>query len=660
MATQAAPEPEKDGAPDKEKAALEAEVARLAGELEALREREEMYRSAAKLSSRLVWCADADGRLVTISPLFESLTGVDPEEGWLKVAHPDDRPHVRERWEHSVRTGEPYKVEFHSLMKDGTTRMVLSRAVPVRDKQGRILRWYGSTEDIEEEWQAQCARRDALARLRESEELHRFTVELTRQIVWSVEPDGSGLTLSARYYELTGMAPGGDPSEFVHPDDRDHVFMTWVAALESGQPFSDECRLRMKDGGYRYFRLRAAPLRNADGQIVRWYGMTEDIHEERVAEHAHRDVAERYRLAIQATNDAVWDYDIANGMIDWSDDSAGMFRSENRPIGRTTIKWWEDHIHPDDRAAVADSLVEAIASGETHWSATYRFIRDDGSQADMLDRGFIIRDAAGGAVRAVGAMADMTERNRTEAEIRRVQAELIHVSRLSAMGAMASALAHELNQPLAAVSNYISGARRIAGSHPAPPAALLDALNAAASGAHRAGEIVRRLRELVSRGNVAMMVEDLPRLIDEAGVLGFVDENWLGIRHRVELDPRAQWVKADRVQIQQVLINLIRNAVEAMEHGQQREIVISTHAAGEGMVEIRVADSGPGIAPEHLDTLFSQFMTTKSGGMGIGLPICRTIVEGHGGKIWAENRPEGGARFRFTLQAARPQKSRRS
>jgi two-component system sensor kinase FixL len=660
MAAQAAPQPGKDGAPDKEKAALEVEVARLSRQLEALREREEMYRSAAKLSNRLVWCADAGGRLVAISPLFESLTGVDPEEGWLKVAHPDDRPRVREQWEHSVSTGEPYNVEFRSLLKDGTPRMVLSRAVPIRDAQGRILRWYGSTEDIEEEWQAQSARRDALARLSESEELHRFTVELTRQIVWSVEPDGSGLTLSARYYELTGMATGGDPSEFVHPDDREHVFMTWVAALESGQPFADECRLRMKDGSYRYFRLRAAPQRNADGQIVRWYGMTEDIHEERVAEHAHRDVAERYRLAIQATNDAVWDYDIANGMIDWSDDSAEMFRSQNRPIGRTSIKWWEDHIHPDDRDAVANSLLQAIASGDTHWSATYRFIRDDGSQADMLDRGFIIRDAAGKAMRAVGAMADMTERNRAEAEIRRVQAELIHVSRLSAMGAMASALAHELNQPLAAVSNYISGARRIAGSHPAPPAALLDALNAAASGAHRAGEIVRRLRELVSRGNVAMMVEDLPRLIDEAGVLGFVDEKWLGVRHRVDLDPRAQWVKADRVQIQQVLINLIRNAVEAMEQGKEREIVISTHAAGENMVEIRVADNGPGIAPEHLDTLFSQFMTTKSGGMGIGLPICRTIVEGHGGKIWAENRPEGGARFRFTLQAARPQKSRRS
>ena len=660
MAARAAPQPGTGGALKDEKAALQAEVARLSGELEALRDREEMYRRAAKLSGRLVWSADADGRLLEISPLFESLTGVDPKESWFEVAHPDDRPQVRARWEQCVRTGENYSIECRSLMKNGATRMVLSRAVPVRDEQGRILRWYGSTEDIEDEWQAQCARREALARLRESEELHRFTVELTRQIVWSVEPDGSGLSLSSRFYELTGMEPDGDAAEFVHPNDREHVFSTWVACLESGQPYSDECRLRMKGGDYRYFRLRAAPLRGADGQIVRWYGMTEDIHEERVAERAHRDVEERYRLAVQATNDAVWDYDIANGMIDWSDDSAEMFRFEKRPIGRTTIKWWEDHIHPDDREAVADSLLKATAEGETRWSATYRFIRDDGSQADMLDRGFIIRDAAGKAVRAVGAMADMTERNQAEAEIRRMQAELIHVSRLSAMGAMASALAHELNQPLAAVSNYLSGARRIAGNHPAPPAELLDALSAAASGAHRAGEIVRRLRELVSRGTVAMMVEDLPRLIDEAGVLGFVDEKWLGIRHRVALDPRAQWVKADRVQIQQVLINLIRNAVEAMEHGKDREIVISTHVASENMVEIRVADSGPGIAPEHLDSLFSQFMTTKSGGMGIGLPICRTIVEAHGGKIWAENRPEGGARFSFTLMAGRAQKPRRS
>ena len=411
--------------------------------------------------------------------------------------------------------------------------MVLSRAVPVRDEDGHIQRWYGSTEDIEEEWQAQCARREALQRLRESEELYRFTVELTQQIVWSVEPDGTGLTLSRRFYELTGTDPGDDAALSLHPDERERVVSTWRACLESGHAYADECHLRMKDGSYRSFRLRAAPLRDAEGHIVRWYGMTEDIHEERTAER------------------------------------------------------------------------------------------------------------------------------RAEDEIRRMQSELIHVSRLSAMGAMASALAHELNQPLAAISNYLSGARRLASKPDAPdrPDALIEALSQAASGAQRAGEIVRRLRELVARGAVAVVDEHLPRLIEEAGVLGFVDAKLLGVRHRLALDRTAQWVRADRVQIQQVLINLIRNAVEAMQHSRTREIVISTRLLEDEMVEVAVADSGPGIAAEHMESLFSQFMTTKSGGMGIGLPICRTIVEGHGGKIWAENRPEGGALFRFTLPAAEPPES---
>jgi two-component system sensor kinase FixL len=272
----------------------------------------------------------------------------------------------------------------------------------------------------------------------------------------------------------------------------------------------------------------------------------------------------------------------------------------------------------------------------------------------MFDRGFIMRDAEGRAVRAVGAMADLTERKRAEAEIRRMQSELIHVSRLSAMGAMASTLAHELNQPLAAVSNFISGARRIAEKSDTP-LDLIGALEAASSGAQRAGEIVRRLRELVSRGTVSVQSEDLPRLIEEACVLGFVDEKLHGTSHRIELDPAARWVMADRVQIQQVLINLIRNAIDAVGQSRTREVAIATRADG-SQIEISVADTGPGIAPEHLESLFSRFMTTKSGGMGIGLPISRTIVELHGGKIWTENRPEGGALFRFTLPKATPPK----
>ncbi len=638
---------------------MKAELDGLQAEQERLRESEKMYRLAAEVGGRMVWSSDRDGNVTAMSRVFRSLTGVEEAltagSGWLAFVHAEDRDRVAERWVQSMRTGEPFSAEFRSLLKDGRVRWVVSRAVAVRDDKGEIQRWYGSTEDIHDEWEARRSREEALARLRESEELHRLTVELTQQIVWSTDPDGTGLVLSSRYYDMTGMKLGSDALFSIHPDDRDRINETWQACLDAGTSWNDELRLQGSDGNYRYCRVRAAPLRDAEGHILRWYGVTVDAHEERLAEEARRDVEERYRLAVKATNDAVWDYDLRAGTIDWSDNSADIFGRPGEPIGRTSIGWWEERIHPDDRAATDASLKAAIDRGASHWSATYRFLKGDGSYADIFDRGFIIRSDDGEPVRAVGAMADLTQRHEAEAEIRRIQAELIHVSRLSAMGAMASTLAHELNQPLAAVSNFISGARRLAEKGGGARDHLLGALEAAATGAQRAGEIVRSLRELVSRGTVSVQAENLPRLIEEASVLGFVDAKLHGIRHRLELDPAARWVLADRVQIQQVLINLIRNAIEAMTQSTEREVVIASRATGRE-IEVSVADTGTGIAPEHVESLFSRFMTTKTGGMGIGLPISRTIVELHGGKIWAANRPEGGAVFRFTLPKARPSK----
>jgi two-component system, LuxR family, sensor kinase FixL len=246
----------------------------------------------------------------------------------------------------------------------------------------------------------------------------------------------------------------------------------------------------------------------------------------------------------------------------------------------------------------------------------------------------------------------LTERHRAEAEIRRIQAELIHVSRLSAMGALASTLAHELNQPLAAVTNFVRGSRRIAEIADSPREVLVDALANAEVAARRAGDIVRRLRDLVAHGKVAVGSEHLPTLVDEACMIAFIDEDARGIRHQLRLDPGAQWVRADRIQIQQVLINLIRNAIEAIGDGARREVVITTRARG-SLIEIEVADTGPGIAAANPDDLFSEFMTTKSGGMGLGLPISRTIVEAHGGQIEARNREEGGAAYSFTLPRVR-------
>jgi two-component system, LuxR family, sensor kinase FixL len=655
-------------------ARLEAENAALRGELERLkadhvrlRESERMYRFSAEIGRRLVWAADQDGAVIAMSRIFETLTGVSEEqvrkEGWIQMVHPDDRAALLEHWQHCLHTGDFFQAEFRGLLPGGIVRWGQSRAIAVRDKAGAIRCWYGSTKDIHDERESARARAEAEERLRESEELYRYTVELSQQLAWTATPKGRLLTLSPRFYSLTGIDPSVPPDEgwqrAIHPEDFDPVTRYWQVALERGLPHNSEFRVRMADGSYRLYSVRAAPRRDADGRIVRWYGTTEDIHEQRQADLARREVEERYRLALQATNDAIWDYDIEHGTVAWSDMASEIIGS-NEPPGTTSIAWWEERIHHDDRFRVIASLQRAIQEQGLRWSETYRFQRDDGSYADILDRGFIIRDSQGRGVRAVGAISDLTERRRAEAEIRRMQAELIHVSRVSAMGTMASTLAHELNQPLTAVTNYVRGARRMMEREGPVEEDLGEALRAAEAGALRAGEIVRRLRELVSRGSVSAGLEDLGRMIDEAGVLAFVDEHLHGITHEVDLDPKARWVRADRIQVQQVLINLIRNAVQAMQESARREILVSARPVAD-MVEVRVADTGAGIAPEHMDSLFSHFMTTKQEGMGIGLPISRTIVEAHGGRIWAEAREGGGAVFCFTLpRAKRSIDSRRS
>ena len=496
-------------------------------------------------------------------------------------------------------------------------------------------------------------REAAQAKLRESEELYRYTVELSQQLAWTADVHGTTETISARFAEITGT--GGTPPHqawisVVHPDDIAAVADRWERSVRTGLPYTDEFRMRVGDRTYRTFRARAAPRRDEQGRIIRWYGFTEDIEDQRQEQAARLVAEERYRLAARATKDAIWDADLESGEIHWNNSEAQVFGHPYEAI--TPMSWWEDHVHREDRERVLQSFRSAVAGDHDRWSGSYRFLRGDGQYAEVFDRGFIIRDAQGKALRAVGAMMDITERLRAEAELRRLQAELIHISRLSAMGTMASTLAHELNQPLTAISSYIRGSCRLLEESGGGAAPALEALKSAEAGALRAGEIVRRLRELVSRGTVSVKPERLATLVEEACVLGFVDEQKRGVSHRLELDPDAAWITADRIQVQQVLINLIRNAVQATQGQERREVTIRSSALPQGYVEIQVEDTGSGIAPEVREALFSPFHGTKADGMGIGLSISRTIVEAHGGKISAEDGPSGGAIFRFTLPRA--------
>ena len=251
-----------------------------------------------------------------------------------------------------------------------------------------------------------------------------------------------------------------------------------------------------------------------------------------------------------------------------------------------------------------------------------------------------------------GFVRDLTERQQAEARFQELQADLVRVSRLTALGEMASALAHELNQPLTAIANYMKGARRLLATDTAAKDRVVEAVDRAAEQALRAGVIIRRLRDFVARGETERRIEDLPKLIEEASALALVGAREHGIRVRFSVGPAADRVLADKVQVQQVLLNLIRNAVDAMEATAVRALGITAAPVDRDHVQVTISDTGPGISPEVADQLFQPFITTKRSGMGVGLSISRTIIEAHGGRIWFEANSAGGTDFHFTLQRA--------
>lgn len=260
---------------------------------------------------------------------------------------------------------------------------------------------------------------------------------------------------------------------------------------------------------------------------------------------------------------------------------------------------------------------------------------------------------AGDDILFTGFIRDLTERQQTQRRLQDLQVELGHVSRVSAMGTLAAALAHELNQPLSAIATYMEAARDLLDDPDAETRAMIqEAFSESAAQAMRAGQIVRRLRDFISRGEPERRVESLHKLVNEANALALAGGGDHGVDVSLDLDPGCDRVLVDRIQVQQVVLNLVRNAIEAMAVSEVRKLELRSAREPGGLVRISVDDSGPGLAPEMRATLFEPFQSTKDAGMGLGLSICRTLIEAQGGRIWADQSKLGGTSFQFTLIAA--------
>ncbi|WP_294090842.1 PAS domain S-box protein [Sphingomonas sp.] len=467
-------------------------------------------------------------------------------------------------------------------------------------------------------------------------------------------PDGRIASWNKGARVLTGWTAAeaiGRPVDILYtPGDRVQGWPAEDRETALTSPLRLEAWRQRKDGSEFFADIMLVALGHGRDHI-RGFGLSfHDITPRKAAQQALVQSELHYRSILATVPDAMIVIDERGKILSFSAAAERLFGyGEAELLGRNVSQLMPDH----DRRRHDNYIRHYLDTGERRIIGIGRVVsglRRDGSTFPME---LSVGEARSDGHRVfTGFIRDLTAREAAASQLKELQSELIHVSRLSAMGTMASTLAHELNQPLTAVANYLEAARDLLDHETANRDAIIrEAMDEAAKEALRAGHIVRRLRGFVARGELEQKTEPLPALVDEASRLALMGAHERGVRSFLMLDPAATHIIADRVQIQQVFVNLLRNAVDAMEHSPRRDITIASKAEGD-LVRLSVTDTGGGIAPEVAPRLFEAFTTSKESGMGLGLSICRTIVEAHGGRIWAEPAPDGGTAFHFTVPNA--------
>jgi len=405
------------------------------------------------------------------------------------------------------------------------------------------------------------------------------------------------------------------------------------------------------DGERRSVECRMAPLRDGDGRLA---GVVVTARNMSEREHNLRTITESASLlsAILATVPDPMIVADDHGLItSFSATAETLFGySEQEVLGRNV----EMLMPAPHRNAHGGYMRHYLETGEKRIIGIGRVVEGLKKDGSLFPMELSVGEAkTGNHPTFTGFVRDLSEKFEAEARMQELQAELVHTSRLSAVGTLASALAHELNQPLTAIANYMSASRDLVDNlKPETAAMLREALDESGKEALRAGQIVRRLRDFVSKGEIDTQILPLSKLINDATTLGLVGAREKGVSWSIEIEPDIDNVLADRVQIQQVMVNLMRNAIEAMERSNTKHLAIRARPLGTEFVEISVADTGHGVPDDLISQLFQPFISTKAQGMGLGLSICRTIVEAHGGHLSVESDIDGGTIFTFTLPRA--------
>jgi PAS domain S-box-containing protein len=492
--------------------------------------------------------------------------------------------------------------------------------------------------------------RDLYATLQSSEDRLRLVIDTIPAHAWSARPDGSVDFINQRFLEFTGCSMeemmGWGWGSLVHPDDVTRYVGEWREAVATGETMESEARVRRRDGDYRWLLIRNVPLRDKLRNIINWYGTAIDIEERHRAEDALRRSEAYLAEAQRLSNTGSFGWSISSGEIIWSEETSRIFQYSRTT--RPTVELILQRVHPDDAVQVKQTMESAAMNGED-FEHEYRLVMPDNSVKYAHVVAHALSDKSG-SIEFVGAVMDVTERKRAEEALREAQANLARVSRVTTMGELTASLAHEINQPIAAaVIDANTCLRWLGRDLPNVPEGRQAAARVIKDVTH-AADIISRVRQLFKKGTPQKELLDVNEVIREMIVLLRGEATRYAISCRTELAEDLPQVVGDRVQLQQVMTNLCINSVDAMKGVDgTRELIVKSQRAENEHLMVSISDTGVGLPTQQADQIFNAFFTTKSHGTGMGLRISRSIVESHGGRLWADDNSPRGATFNFTL-----------
>jgi PAS domain S-box-containing protein len=631
---------------------------------QALRDNERQLGLLIDTIPALVWCCTPAGVPSYLNKRMVDYTGMTlnsadlladesrPSPTMKVIYHPDEIDELRRHWFHCVRTGETFNMRYRLRRADGVYRWVDARAEPLRDSDGRIVHWYGVNVDVDERERAEEA-------LRATEADLRSILDNVPGMIATADSHGRLDYANKRdldYFrvEMSDLT-GHSFIDVIHPEEREATMTAWLHAVQTGEPTDFHHRFRRHDGVYRWFHSRVEPTIDRHGKVVRWYGLFTDVDERQHAEEALRSTERQLRLLIDAIPALVW-CATPNGepsylnkrMIDFTGIALNSF--ENSQGGSPGSLARRAIVHPDELAELERFWSHSVQTGAT-LRMRHRLRRVDGVYRWVELRAEPLRNDDGDIVQWYGVFVDIEDETRMQDQLRAAQAKLSRASQAASLAELSASIAHEVNQPLAAVIANSHACQRWLSTEPPNLQRARVTVERIIRDANGTADVVSRIRALFKQNVSTRDAVNLNEVITEVCKLIGDDVARKNITIEVDLEPNLPSALVDRVQMQQVLVNLTRNGIDAMESSTEspRSLLIRSRRDGMSEIMIEVRDRGSGV--EDIERIFEPFFTTKKNGMGMGLAICRSIIEAHDGQLRATPNEPRGTRLTFTLPA---------